>query len=432
MVVLDFSSNSQAVRSLGNFTFQAESWGCTATKDPLSGRFCFPLLLTGVKQGSEADQAGLRVGDQFESWSRAMDGPPNFQQVKSSESFTFGARFGHLKRTFVDEDTQKLLEEGGACKMRFRLAPRCSTKRGCGGNIVESRDMCDHCLVCDECGGVQRSSLVSQGAEWRTFSDDDASQTKSRVAVSLASAFTTDSTAVSERQETVLAGVSARTSSLCGARKPGAGSEFAAARREQRKQEEEARARADISRYSDVLGLPAVAKEEALRLFLTVANRSKTVLKSGTCIDAYSSTVLGSIHCASLLTSTPRMINEILAVTDAGAGETAARVSNAVKKIKTANGRSFPAVDPQLLIRYWCSHRLQAPVTLEEHACSWVEHVNRRMAGSAPDTLAAVTLVYAVSVASRVCHEDMCARVSQASGVSAETLRKHVKQLFYY
>jgi hypothetical protein len=47
-----------------------------------------------------------------------------------------------------------------------------------------------------------------------------------------------------------------------------------------------------------------VAKEEAEQLFAEVAKKSKTRLKCGGVVDNFSSMVLASIHCASLLVCT--------------------------------------------------------------------------------------------------------------------------------
>lgn len=58
------------------------------------------------------------------------------------------------------------------------------------------------------------------------------------------------------------------------------------------------------SRYCDALQLPSVAKEEAEQLFAEVAKKSKTRLKCGGVVDNFSSMVLASIHCASLLVCT--------------------------------------------------------------------------------------------------------------------------------
>jgi len=58
------------------------------------------------------------------------------------------------------------------------------------------------------------------------------------------------------------------------------------------------------SLYCDTLQLPSVAKEEAEELFAEVAKKSKTLLKCGRVVDNFSSLVLASIHCASLLVCT--------------------------------------------------------------------------------------------------------------------------------
>jgi hypothetical protein len=77
----------------------------------------------------------------------------------------------------------------------------------------------------------------------------------------------------------------------------GAGKDNADARREERIQKQQAKAREDIIRYCAALHLPHVASEEALHLFAVAANTSNTCLKSGSVIDNYCSTVLVSIHC---------------------------------------------------------------------------------------------------------------------------------------
>jgi len=193
-------------------------------------------------------------------------------------------------------------------------------------------------------------------------------------------------------------------------------------------QVQQKKAREDISRYCDALQLPSVAKEEAEQLFAEVAKKSKTRLKCGGVVDNFSSMVLASIHCASLLVCMPRMIRHVLAVADIGAGETKKSVGKALKLLKKTSTRRIPLVDPHHVIKETCRLYLQdLTLSYEQYACSTVDFLKRRVKTCCPDTLGAVALVYAASVASGVCDNAMCQRVAKASGLAASTLRKHVQ-----
>ena len=139
-------------RLLKEVVFEGAAWGCIAEQDPVSRRFRSPLTITGVRLNSEAAALGLRAGDQIVSWSKNMSGAPDYKAALSTESSVRSAA-GLSWRTsyYVDEETQQMLCQGGACRMRVRPAPRCSTLR-CLGTIMENADSFDHSLVCDECG----------------------------------------------------------------------------------------------------------------------------------------------------------------------------------------------------------------------------------------------------------------------------------------
>lgn len=247
------------------------------------------------------------------------------------------------------------------------------------------------------------------------------------------SAFTSDPHAESARQQTSLAGVGVSSRKGGGgllqrAGRVGAGKENEAARREGRMQQQQTKAREDISRYCDALHLPLVAKEEAAQLFEEVAKRSKTRLKNGGVIDKYSSLVLASILCASRLVCQPRNIQQLLAVADLGTGETEKRVNQALIQITCTVTRPIPPVDPHDVIREMC--RLYLPdLSVSFQQCAWdkVDFLRKSRFAGAPHTIAAVALVLVASAASGVCDNGMCQRVSEASGLAVSTLQKHAK-----
>jgi len=405
---------------------EGASWGCQAQRDHATGRFCYPLTLTAVRPRSAADCAGLRAGDEIVGLK-----PPGASGVWDvrGERRLESAGLGYYRpQLFVDGATQQLLEAGGECELRCRLAPRCGTPQ-CTGSIVRSRDQFDHALVCEECGQVAASSLFTNGDEF------EASQ---RCAVSSADAFVEQQGALggapagqaasSARQETAPAGCGAWESALARATRAGAGKENEVARREERMQKQHAKAREDVIRYCDALALPAVAHEEALQLFAAVASASKTRLKSGAVIDNYYSAILASIHCASLLVDCPRPVNAILAVADVGAGATIQSVYVWVKKIRAAHHRPIPSMQPDMVIGDMCGRLLQLPFSYQQQACAVLPVVQASCGSAGPVTVAAVAIVVVASRTAGACDTHMCRRASEASGLSQETLLSYARK----
>jgi transcription initiation factor TFIIIB Brf1 subunit/transcription initiation factor TFIIB len=150
------------------------------------------------------------------------------------------------------------------------------------------------------------------------------------------------------------------------ARRPGAGKEYEAARREERLGKQEAEACQDICRYCSALRLAEIVRTEALAIFRKVANSRHARLKAGRCIDNYTATVLGSIHVASRVACAPRTIAAILSVADRGTTEK--DVGNALNKILVVYSRPIPPVDPKLLFEWYgrCCFLLPAH-TLSNH-----------------------------------------------------------------
>ena len=398
---------------------QGASWGCQAQQDEATRRFCYPLTLTVVHPRSAADRAGLRAGDEIVGLK-----PPGASGVcyVRGEQCLDRAGFGYYRpRLFVDGATQQLLEAGGECELRCRLAPRCGTPQ-CTGSIVRSRDQFDHALVCEECGQVAASSLFTNGDEF------EASQ---RCAVSSADAFVAQQGGQAEssaRQETAPAGRGVQESALERATRAGAGKQNEVARREERMQKQHAKAREDVVRYCDALALQVVAHEEALQLFAAVASASKTLLKSGAIIDNYYSAILASIHLASLLVDTPRPVNAILAVADVGAGATIQSVYVWVKKIRAAHHRPIPSMQPDMVIGDMCGRLLQLPFSYQQQACAVLPVVQAACGSAGPVTVAAVAIVVVASRTAGACDTHMCRRASEASGLSQETLLSYARK----
>ena len=419
------------------------SWGCKAEMDPETHCFRYPLTITQVRPDSVAAYAvvdeksgliGLRKGDQIQGWICSTFGDKAvYKHVLPRDSYKMAAHGGHILERIVDEETQEMLDSGGSCRIYVRLAPRCCTK-GCLGEIHEVQDRFDHCLVCVMCGLVQRSSLISAESEWRNFADDDASELKSRVAVSCTSTFTADARAECARQETVISdrratGRGGAGTGLQQARRPGAGKEYEAARREERLGMQQAAACQDICRYCSALGLAEIVRTQALEIFGKVAINSHARLKAGRYIDSYTATILGSIHVASRVACAPRTIAMILSVADRGT--TKKDVDNALKKIQVVYNKPIPPVDPKLLITFMCGHYLQLPVSFERLAQGYVDTIKKELpAACPPATIAAVALVHTHSLtAANHFDQDILSRVSKASGVAACTLQTHLSAI---
>lgn len=396
---------------------EGRSWGCQAQKDCDTGRFFYPLRITKVYPNSEAEGKGLRVGDVIAGWTLARES--GFTNVQADTCFM---------EQFVDEATQQMMQAGGPCHLRCRLAPRCSAHQ-CTGTIVRETDCLDDELVCNGCGLVVTSSL---------FTALDEFEASTRCAVSSADAFVVQQGAsarpgqfaatASSRQETMLAGGRAQGWALARARRVGAGKDNADARREERMEKQQAKAREDIIRYCDALHLPHVAREEALQLFVVAANTSNTCLKSGSVIDNYCSAVLASIHCASLKVDSLRTLHAVLAVADVGAGATLQSVGIWVKKIRKAYHHPIPTMEPAMVIRDMCGRQLQLPVSYEEQALAVLPLVKTACGSAGPQTVAAVAIVVVASRATGACDMRMCKCASEASGIAQETLLPYVRK----
>ena len=357
----------------------------------------------------------------------------DYKQVLPRDCYKVAAHGGHILARFFDDETQKKFARGGSCRTYVRLAPRCSIN-GFLGEIFCEEIIFDHCLVCNTCGLVQRSSLISAESEWRNFADDDASELKSRVAVACTSAFTANARAECTQQETLIpalraTGCGGAVTGLKRARRPGAGTEYEAARREERLGKQEAEACQDICRYCSALGLAEIVRTQALEIFGKVAINSHARLKAGRYIDSYTATILGSIHVASRVACAPRTIAMILSVADRGT--TKKDVDNALKKIQVVYNKPIPPVDPKLLITFMCGHYLQLPVSFERLAQGYVDTIKKELpAACPPATIAAVALVHTHSLtAANHFDQDILSRVSKASGVAACTLQTHLSAI---
>ena len=400
--------------------FVSALWGMLAEQDPQTGSFRFPLVVTDVRTGSEAEDVplllkgafgrpqvvgrGLEIGDTIVACKLAgADGFQNVVQIHSEAGM------------FVDKLTQSALERGGPVHLRVRGRPCCRETLHCRGRLLRCDDQSDSSIVCEECGVTHASRLATLGTEF------EATQ---RALLESSEPIMRNKPA-SELMETLPFVRGARTSG-----RPGSGKDHAAARWERRMQNQHVKAKEDIARYCEPLGLSKVAQDEALLLFESVANIRNARLKNGACIDNYTSTVLGSVHCASLCVGAPRTIRMISAVADIGPGENESRVFDAVKRIRQHSKKRIPNLDAQSLTRVLCTYYLQLPIEMETRACSSVCMVKdalvRTCKDPKPGTVAAVTVVFAASRAAGVVDESMCSHASQACGLSEKTVRSHV------
>ena len=401
---------------------KGKTWGCVAGQVEATGLFKYPLTLTAVHPFSEAACAGLRPGDQVVSW---HPGPGPWISQNARTVVGVECLEGQNKGRVVDDETQKCLLGGGAIRMRVKLVPRCArlSYPPCQGTIVESEDSFDHSLVCDECGMIQRGSLVFMGAEWRTFEKVEAC----RVGMAVARPFAEQGSPESALQETVMAGVCGGAfgkNKHIGARKPGSGKENAGARRELRLEQQQRQAVEDIGRYCDALSLSKVTSDEAAALFAEVAkaNGGKRFKNGGQICDLVP-TLIASIHCASLLASSACTIHEILAVVDEGAGATLRKANEAVKKVREANrGRCIPILNAEALLPRMCGVHMRLGVDVEEQCRDTVRYIQGLNMGCQPATVAAVAILWQLSATAPGEYDCWRAKASEASGISEATL----------
>ncbi len=168
-----------------------------ALKDCDTRRFFYPLRITKVHRNSEAEGAGLRVGDVIAGWTLARES--GFKHLSADTCFS-------SLQQFVDEATQQMMEAGGPCHMRCRIALHCITHQ-CTGTIVRETNCLDDVMVCNGCGLRVNSSL---------FTALDEFEASTRCAVSSVDAFVVQqgvlvrlgqfAATASDRQETILAG----------------------------------------------------------------------------------------------------------------------------------------------------------------------------------------------------------------------------------
>jgi len=79
------------------------------------------------------------------------------------------------------------------------------------------------------------------------------------------------------------------------------------------------------------------------------------------------------------------------------------------------------------MIRGMCARDLGLPISFEQTACRSLPGITATINRSPPPpTMAAVAVVFVASMTSSKLDEDMCQRVSEASGVVPSTLRPYV------
>jgi len=121
-------------------------------------RYRFPLRLTSIATGSEADRKGLKAGDTV----LAMRERDAFVEVKATA-------YSSCPGTFVPDSVNAMLLRNSTCDLRIvrQQGPVCSH---CGlFTVAESRDKGKFCLVCTHCGLIAQDALMSNEAGRRDY-----------------------------------------------------------------------------------------------------------------------------------------------------------------------------------------------------------------------------------------------------------------------
>jgi len=413
-------------RGVREVLFERKRWGCHAGMEE-HGLFKFPLCVTDVSPGTEAALAGLRRGDRLVAW---HPGPGAWNSADAREvSGVQGWSEDGRELCSVDSETQQLLLAGGPCRFRVRLVPRC-TDESCFGNIILVDDVHDHAMVCDECGLVMCSSLVSKEAEWRSFQEVEGC----RVGREASSRFAQEGVGESALQATVMRGAGGATNAslLQASRSVGVGSEHAAARLELRLAVQQREAEGDISRLCDALDLNEMVKADAANLFAETAKTKGRRLANGGVFNTYIATLLASIHCASLVAQKrfacgARSLCEVLAVADLGAGADLPAVAQAVTKVRQANHKKnkywIPLLQAEALVPRMCS-RMALSYTFEMQCQTALRSIEQLDTGlGKPETAAAVAILFQLSPLPAPEDAAWLRKASEASGIGDKTLK---------
>lgn len=370
-----------------------------------SNRFRFPLCLTSVAPGSEADSKGLQVGDTIVSVSQRDErGTLEEKHVIGVDWFKRDPRFQVPHRAegwLVDREVNGMLLRDVPCGLRVRRAQLqvCSS---CNRPTLEERlDSWDHCLVCSSCGVVVWESLASNEAEWRSFADDDSSAQKQRVGAVAAAEEPVSSTFVS------------------GGHGSGLARAHMAASKEQRARSKRERELLDpieeVCTRMDLTGrIPAAAADIGRRFVAAREGSSKQ------CRAAKGVLAVACVYRACEAEGFHRTNKEMLA--HAPAGCTHKSLNRTVKLLDAAVPRQLASASSsaracELLARFCSNLQLPAREALRVQAAAaaaLTQHAPPTFADRHPTTLAAVAIARVSALSP--------ARVSQASGAALTTI----------
>jgi len=401
------------------YTFSAQRWGIKANMEEIppagSGniRFTYPLAITEVNPGTEADMMGLKVRDVV-----VAIRTPNMTEFKAIiaeellESKNKNARY-------VSADVGQVLRSGGPCSIKVKREKKNQVCEGCGSDhIVELRSQGD--LVCENCGLVFRDHLISMASEWRTFADDDSKSDPNRAGAAESLLMPTNNDAM---QTTIQQTGSGRNQN------DALGSAANLSKNQARAaMQSHDRALADaykeIERMCDRMDLNTNIMKAAQLMYKTVDEKLKADKKALRSIEAV---VASTVYIACRDEGVPRTLKELCAVTSA----TKKDIGKTFKQVQQLLNKTVQPMKASDIITRFCSN-LGLSSVAERGAIDIADkaaqenitegRVYTSIAGAA--IFMACLLRQGTDDAKKSCYD-----ISQATGAAEATIRQTYKDM---
>jgi len=138
----------------------------TTTADAKTSQYTYPVRITGIVPGGQAEKLGLRAGDRITAIQLLNSAAGG--KVHKVHEISAVASDNNMLIQVVDKQTQILLKMAAACRIYVALIPRCGTHK-CSGEMTISDDSTDLSMVCMKCGVVAASRMA--GVFEEEFSD---------------------------------------------------------------------------------------------------------------------------------------------------------------------------------------------------------------------------------------------------------------------
>uniref|UniRef100_A0A7S0QK00 Transcription initiation factor IIB n=1 Tax=Cryptomonas curvata TaxID=233186 RepID=A0A7S0QK00_9CRYP len=292
------------------FYFTSQSWGIKAVWEKVPGsdqpKFTFPLIITEVRPGSEAEQQGLRVRD--EVMAVRPEGDAAYREVKRQDKDPRIVSSGKAT-SYVDDETCGILMRGGRCAIKIRRGEK-TQRCECGSDeITEDERQGD--LICLRCGVVLRGKVMSMSSEWRTFKDDESGHDPNRAGAA-------DNPLLSSDGMSTMIGASGP---VFGPVRNAADLQSGSAANLAKNQFKGSNQNADraildafghIERMCERLGLPRMIISAAQEMYKVVDEEQKKGKKVGRTVEA---TVCSVVYLACAEKKVPRTLKELCSVT---------------------------------------------------------------------------------------------------------------------